>query len=147
MGGGVSSNLGTAGIWLAALTLLGIFVRQLVPWRKAAFESEASFRNDLVRRVGKLERMLERERARHTAERALDRHRLNNVTACFDALLLLIETSPDRATEIVGRIKKMRADQQVAEAKEKAIIRAAEMEADKELQLEEAEAAREDPGQ
>jgi hypothetical protein len=119
-----------AGVWIAALTFLGILVRQLVPWRRAVSEDEAHLRSDLITRVEKLERTLERERLRHNAERALDRHRLNNITQCFDALLLLIETTPEKATEIVVKIKEMRANQLTAEAQEKAIIRAAEIEAD-----------------
>jgi hypothetical protein len=130
------NGLAAAGIWVVAISFLGIFVRQIVPWKKVIAESDVLFRRDLLSRIEKLERMLERERSRHNAERALDRHRLNNVTQCFDALLLLIETAPDKATEIVAKIKTMRAEQLRAEAQEKAIIRAAEIEADTELEIE-----------
>jgi hypothetical protein len=109
---------------------MGIIVRQVGPWKKQAAEAEQRLREDLIKRVEKLERSLDRERIRHNAERALDRHRLNNVTQCFDALLMLIEMNPEKSAEAVVRIKKMRATQVLAEAEEKAIIRAAEIEAD-----------------
>lgn len=117
-------------IVLGAISLLGILVRQIVPWQKQKDDAEAHLRNDLLRRVEKLERTLDRERLRHNAERALDRHRLNNVTQCFDAMLLLIEMNPDKASEVVQKIKDMRATQMLAEAEEKAKIRAAEIAAD-----------------
>lgn len=115
---------------VGALSLLGIIIRQILPWRRQVDEVAQHLRDDLLRRVEKLERTLERERLRHNAERALDRHRLNNVTACFDAMLLLLEMNPGRATEIVVKIKEMRATQILAESEEKAIIRAAEIAAD-----------------
>jgi hypothetical protein len=99
-------------------------------WRRQVSADEQTLRADLLRRVERLEQTLDRERLRHNAERALDRHRLNNITQCFDAMLMLIETTPERASEIVTKIKEMRAVQMKAEAQEKAIIRAAEIEAD-----------------
>jgi hypothetical protein len=86
-------------------------------------------RDDLVDRVGRMERLYTRQQLRHNAERALDRHRLNNINACFDALLLLLKANPDKSREAVVMIEEMRAKQLVAEAEEKAIIRAAEIEA------------------
>lgn len=124
------SGITATGVWVAALSFLGLLIRQIGPWRKQEHEAEAAFRDGLLRRVERLERTLERERSRHAAERAVDRHRLNNITQCFDALLLLVETSPEKATEAVKRIKEMRAAQLKAEAQEKAIIRAAEIEAE-----------------
>ena len=121
-----------AGVWIAALSFLGLLIRQIGPWKKQVSEVEDHLRDSLTRRVEKLERTLERERVRHNAERALDRHRLNNVTQCFDALLLLIKANPDKASEVVVMIEEMRAKQLVAEAEEKAIIRAAEITADSE---------------
>jgi hypothetical protein len=131
-GSSISSQWTAAGVWLAALSFAGLLIRQVVPWKKVSSDSEAHLRADLIRRIERLERMLDRERTRHNAERSLDRHRLNNVTQCFDALLLLIETSPEKATQAVQKIKAMREAQLIAEAEEKAIIRAAEITADQE---------------
>lgn len=114
-----------AGAWGSFLVLCGIIIRQVGPWRKQSIEAAQRLRDDLLHRVEKLEKTLDRERARHNAERALDRHRLNNVTACFDALMMLLETNPERASEAVAKIKEMRARQLESEALEKGAIHAA----------------------
>jgi hypothetical protein len=141
----LASQWTTAGVWIVALSLVGIFIRQIVPWRTQAAEAEAHLRADLLKRVEKLERQLDRERHRHErdrihrdAERQLDRHRLNNVTQCFDALLMLLKANPDKAAEIVPMIEDMRAKQLLAEAEEKAIIRAAEIAAEERSAMDEA---------
>lgn len=92
-----------------------------------AFNNE---RDEMGDRLHILEKQMTRQQLRHNAERALDRHRLNNMTACFDAILMMLEMNPDRASEVVAKIKEMRAAQMLAEAEEKAIIRAAEIKAD-----------------
>jgi uncharacterized membrane protein YccC len=125
-----AQQLTMAGVWIAAIGIVGLLIRQIMPWRRQVSADEQTLRADLLRRVERLEQTLDRERLRHNAERALDRHRLNNITQCFDAMLMLIETTPERASEIVTKIKEMRAVQMKAEAQEKAIIRAAEIEAD-----------------
>lgn len=133
------SGVTTVGLWAAILGVVGIFLRQIVPWRKQTSDAEARLRDALIARVEKLESKLERLTARHAAERALGNHMLQNITACFDATLLMLEMNPQRAPEIVTKIKEMRAAQMVAEAQEKAIIRAAEIEADNREVSEEAE--------
>lgn len=122
-----SSGWTMAGVWIAALTLIGIFIRQVVPWRKQEADSEAQFRDALIRRVENLESKIERQEARHKAEQGLSNHKLRNMTACFDAMLMMLEMNPERGPEIVIKIKQMRADQMKAEARESAIIRAAEL--------------------
>lgn len=87
-------------------------------------------RDEMGDRLAAMERKLSRQEIRHNAERALDRHRLNNINACFDALLLLLKANPEKSAEAVQMIEEMRAKQLLAEAEEKAIIRAAEIRAD-----------------
>lgn len=131
----LTSPLVTSGaLLLAALSLLGLLIKQIGPWRKQVTEEEAVFRADLRAengalkdRIGKIERILRRKEIRHNAERSLDRHKLGNLQACFDATILLLEMNPDRAGDVVAKIKEMRAAQMVAEAQEAAIIRAAEI--------------------
>jgi ABC-type multidrug transport system fused ATPase/permease subunit len=82
-------------------------------------------RDEMGDRLAKMEKMLSRQQIRHNAERALDRHRLNNINACFDALLLLLKANPEKSSEAVKMIEDMRAKQLMAEAEEKAIIQAA----------------------
>lgn len=86
-------------------------------------------RDELGDRLFMMEKRLTRQEIRHSAERALDRHRLNNINACFDALLLLLKASPEKSAEAVKMIEDMRAKQLIAEAEEKAIITAAEIKA------------------
>lgn len=134
------SSWTAAGVWVAALSFIGLLIRQIGPWKREQAAVETRLRTDLIRRVERLERTLDSERAIHKAERSLDRHRLNNVTQCFDALLLLIEMAPERASEAVAKIKDMRAAQLVAESEEKALIRAAEIAAaERESEIEAAE--------
>jgi hypothetical protein len=128
----LDSQLTVAGVWIAAIGVIGLLIRQIVPGHRAASEAEGRLRDALIKRVDLLERKLERQESRHAAERALGNHQLRNVTACFDAMLLMLEMNPDRGPEIVSKIKEMRASQIVAETQEKAIIRAAEIAADAE---------------
>lgn len=121
--GDILSGAGLA----AAFVFLGVLVRQFVPWRKVRLDADMQLRSDLLERVTKLEKQLEQERIRHDAERRADRHQLNNVTTCFDALLLLIEMEPSRAKEAVQKVKEMRSAQMIAEAQERATIMAAQI--------------------
>lgn len=98
--------------------LLVTLVRTRPALKKIANEREA---NLLQERAQAMEAMSARME-KLEAERAVDRHRLNHVTQCFDALMLLLEMAPERATEHVARIKEMRAAQMMAEAAEKGAI-------------------------
>jgi hypothetical protein len=119
-----------AGAWGTFLGVIALIIRQVGPWKRQTTEADERLRKDLLERVEKLERTLDRERKRHEAERSLDRHKLNNIVQCFDAVMLMLEAAPERAPEIVVRIKAMRASQMQAEAAEKAVIHAAEIAAD-----------------
>lgn len=123
----ISSQWTAAGIWVAALGFLGLLARQFVPWKKQASEAEARLRDSLIRRVERLEARLDRQQARHDAEKRLLTHKLRNMTANFDSMLMMLEMNPDRGPEIVAKIKEQRARQMLAEAKESAIIYAAEL--------------------
>jgi hypothetical protein len=120
-------NWTSAGAWASFLALLGIIVRQVGPWRSQSISAEQRLRDDLLRRVEKLERELDRKETRHQAERSLDRHKLNNIGQCFDAMIIMLEAAPEKVNEIVCRIKEMRQRQLEAEAIEKATIHAAEV--------------------
>lgn len=111
-----------AGAWASFIALVGIIIRQVGPWRKQSIDAEQTFRSDLIRRVEKLERRLERQRVRHEAERAVDRHRINNLQQCFDATMLMLKAAPEKAAETIVHIEQMRAEQIKAEAIEKAAI-------------------------
>lgn len=125
-----------AGAWASFLALVGLLVRQWVPLKKLKKEADEKFRDDLAARVASLEAKLEKKDADHAAALATQRaeyesevkifrHRLNNISACFDALLMLIKTDPARAAEWGKQIEEMRANQLVAEAAEKGAVSAA----------------------
>lgn len=115
------------GAWASFLVLVGIIVRQVGPWRKQSIDADEKLRDDLMTRVEKLEKTLEHKDKIHAAERALDRHKIANLTQCFDAVMLMLEAAPEKVAEIVIRVKQMRADQMRAEALEKGAIHAAEI--------------------
>jgi hypothetical protein len=123
-----------AGAWGSFLVLLGIIARQVGPWRKISVDAEKSFRDDLVRRVERLEDTLERERQaaqhkekqlrdKHEVERRIDRHRINNLSAAFNSFITLLKQGVpvDKAIEAV---EKMRLNHLELEATEAATLRA-----------------------
>lgn len=123
----LQSQWTAAGVWIAALGVLGLLIRQVVPWRKQESDAEARLRDSLIERIQRLEDRLDRQQVRHDAEKRLLIHKLRNMTANFDSMLLMLEMNPDRGPEIVAKIKAQRAAQMLAEAKESATIYAAEM--------------------
>lgn len=122
-----SFSWGAAFLAMINLLLGGVLVaiiKNRPTLRKIANEREKSL---LEERAADMETMRVRLE-KLEAERSVDRHRLNNVTACLDALLLLLETAPDKAAQHVARIKAMREAQMRAEAAEKGAIHAQSIE-------------------
>lgn len=129
--------------WTAALMglanlLIGGLLVQIIRTRptlkKIANEREANLLTEraeqmeaMQRRLDAMEAKIEKERTRHEAERALDRHRINNMDQALNYLFLMFETQPERAPEAIAAVKDMRARQMEAEALEKAAIHAAAM--------------------
>jgi hypothetical protein len=130
------SGITTVGLWAAIIGVIGIFIRQIVPWKKQASEAEARLRDALIERVSRLEVRLDRQQIRHDAEKRLLTHKLRNMTANFDSMLMMLEMNPDRGPEIVVAIKDQRARQMVAEAQESAAIYADELKGDDPEKLE-----------
>lgn len=119
-----------AGAWatfLALLSALGVIVRMIGPWKKQTTDAEDKLRKDLMVRVENLEKKLEHKDAIHAAERALDRHKIRNLNQCLDAVLMILETAPEKTVEVVGKVRVMREAQLKAEAAEAAAIHAAEI--------------------
>ena len=63
----------------------------------------------LQARIERLEESSATERQLCDARLSMLRHELNNVQSNFDALLLAIEVAPEKAAEVVARIKRRRA--------------------------------------
>jgi hypothetical protein len=107
-------NLLVGGV-LVALIKSRPHLKRLANEREANLLTERAEEMELMRsRLAKLE-----------AERAVDRHRLNNLSQCLDALLLMIELDPGKATEAAAKIRAMRERQAQEEAAEKSAIHAA----------------------
>jgi len=125
--------VGAIGTFVVSLIgLVVAWVKFGPKWKEVAVSAEKGFRDDLLARVDHLEAALEKERsdraaerAKHEAERASERHRINNMQACFDALLMLIEQDPAKAADAAAKVKAMRSEQMKAEAIEKSAIHAA----------------------
>lgn len=119
-----------AGAWatfLALLGALGVIVRLIGPWKKQTTDAEDKLRGDLMARVEKLEKALEQKDKLHAAERSLDRHKIRNLNQCLDAVLMILETAPEKTVEVVGKVRAMREAQLQAETAEAAAIHAAEI--------------------
>ena len=126
VGGAVVSSVERAP-WGWALTL-AVITALIKAWPAivdATSRAKATLGDRRVSRIEKLEAKIEEQRVSYEAEIGILRHDLNNVSSCLDALLLLLETAPEKAAEHVARIKAMRDGQVVRQTAEKATIRAA----------------------
>jgi hypothetical protein len=143
------TTLFTGGSFLA---LLGLLIRQVGPWRKQTTEATDKLIEQLTARLDKVEKQLDTERkvnyiqtarleARHAAQRALDRHKFVNADANLDALLRVLEVSPERAPEAARQAREARAKQRENELLEAAAIHKAEILA---VEMAEAELAERD---
>ncbi|WP_174290995.1 hypothetical protein [Sphingomonas bacterium] len=105
---------------------LAVWLKTRPKMREVNLTADEKLREDLLQRVAKLEAdaaanalIRENERARHEAELAIMRHRVNNSDQCLDALLLLLKTSPEKVDQAVHHIEAMRARQKEEIALEK----------------------------
>lgn len=109
---------GAYGIWVLVMLAVITAIKGWPKLKEMQLGADGSLRTDLMARISQLETQLTRveadqaaERDRHAAEMQVLRHRLNNETHSLDALLLLLETNPERTIESVTKIKEMRAAQ------------------------------------
>jgi hypothetical protein len=117
------SQVTAVGVWVAVMTLIGIFVKQIVPFKKIESDTQAAFRADLMQYVLKLEQKMTQLQIRHEAERRVDRHKLRNITQCFDAIMLLLKTVPPEALpRVIKEVEEMRARQITGETEESAQV-------------------------
>jgi hypothetical protein len=77
--------------------------------RRQADEVAMDLVEKLQARIERLEESSAAERQLCDARLSVLRHELNNVHGNFDALLLAIEVAPEKAAEVVTRIKRRRA--------------------------------------
>lgn len=132
----------STGIWtLVVVTIGGIIaaiIKQRGPWRKTEIEREANLLNERAEemeamrtRIAKLEEKAEYKDALHQAERAIDRHRINNLDQCLTAFLMMVKKNPDDAATAAAMIEEMRGQQIEREKQEASAIHAAVITASK----------------
>lgn len=120
--------LGYVSVAITALGALGIggmlktFLDYKFRSRKQTDDIATAMVVSMTERLRTIERNAKHERQVCEANLAYVRHKLNNISASLDATLLLVEMSPDKATEAVARIKELRQHQAIAEATERAAI-------------------------
>ena len=107
------------------------FIRSRVPMRKVVADREANLLRErademvsMRHEIAELKGIMEAKERQREAERAIERHRFNNLDASFNALLLLLKKGV-AVEEAVGAVEKMRAEQLERESKEKAVLQAA----------------------
>lgn len=112
--------------------VLVAIVRSRPALKKLANEREANLLNEraeemeaMRQRIAKLEEKLEYKEAVHQAERAVDRHRINNLDQCLTAFLMMVKKNPDDAATAASMIEDMRAEQIKREKQESSAIHAA----------------------
>lgn len=116
---------GAYGIW-GLFALVGIAIIKGWPAiSDAVTRAKMAIGDRRVSRIEKLEAKIDEQRVSYEAEIGILRHELNNVTAAFEALLLLIESKPEDAAAHVVRIREMRDRQHASASAEKATVRAA----------------------
>lgn len=121
--------------WLAILTFLGTIIGSaglgglFKTWldykrgaRKQTDDVAISLVQQLTDRITKLEGDQVREREKCDNELRALRHRLNNIDAAFDGVLIAIEAAPDKASEIASRERAERRAHREREAMESAAL-------------------------
>lgn len=90
--------------------------------RKDTDDVAVTLVRQLSDRIEKLENQQISEREKCDNELRALRHRLNNIDAAFDGVMLAIEAAPDNAKEIVSKAREARARQREREAVESAAL-------------------------
>jgi hypothetical protein len=125
----------TAAVGLLNLLVGGVLVaiiKSRPALKKLTNEREANLLNEraeemeaMRQRIAKLEEKLEYKEALHQAERAVDRHRINNLDQCLTAFLLMVKKNPEDAATAAEMIEAMRARQMEREKQEASAIHTA----------------------
>jgi hypothetical protein len=121
----------TAALMAVANILLGgigvAVIRNLPVFRKLANEREANLLTERASEMAKMREAYERLEARlnikdavHEAERAYDRHRINNLATTLNAFFMMVRAHPDDAGTAAQMMKEER-ERQVEEERREAI--------------------------
>ncbi len=136
-GGAVPVSTGftwtTAFIGVLNLLVGGVLVaiiRSRPALKKIANEREANLLSERAEEmkgmrdtIAKLEARLDAKDIQHEAERAYDRHRINNLAASLNAFFILVKRHPDDAAGAAEEVEAMRARQLEDEKRESIALR------------------------
>jgi hypothetical protein len=122
------------GVWVAAITVLGgvltAYIRQVGPWKKLDHEREANLLTERAEEMDKLRSTIERLERRldvkdiqHEAERAHDRHRINNLATSLNGFLMMVKAHPEDAATAAEMIEDLRKRQLAEENLENIALR------------------------
>lgn len=122
------------GIWVAVLTLVGLIVRQVSPWRKQSIDAQQAFQQGLMarieaqdERIKTLESQLNAERANREAEVSIMRHENAQLQQIITMFVALIEADPSNARAHAKRVREEMEKSATRIAAEKATIRGAKI--------------------
>ena len=127
-----SGTLLLSGIQILVGTGLGAAIVRIIPTlKKIANEREANLlseraseMNKMRDTIDKLEARLDAKDIQHEAERAADRHRINNLDQALKAFFILVKRHPEDAAGAAAEIEAMRAQQMEEEKREGVALRA-----------------------
>lgn len=131
---GIGFNINSA-LLLALVGVMGAILRTIInaraPLKKIAADREANLlseRADEMEKmratIARLEKRLDTKDALHEAERAYDRHRINNLATSLNGFLMLVKANPEDAAKAAVMIEDLRARQNEEENKEAIALRA-----------------------
>jgi hypothetical protein len=110
---------------IAALVRAWPALKKIANEREANLLSErAEEMNKMRDTIDKLEARLDAKDIQHEAERAADRHRINNLDQALKAFFILVKRHPEDAAGAAAEIEAMRAQQMEEEKREGVALRA-----------------------
>lgn len=110
--------------WVLTLAVITALIKGWPAIADAALRAKMALGDRRISRIEKLEARLDAKEIQHEAERAYDRHRINNLATALNAFFLLVKTNPDDAARAAEEIEVMRAKQIAEEHKENIALRA-----------------------
>ncbi len=125
------------GIWtlvaLAVTTIGGIalaYIKNWGPWKKLDHDREANLLEERAKEMSgmratieRLEKRIDAKEIQHEAERAHDRHRINNLATALNGFLMMVKAHPEDAATAARMIEELRARQIEEENKENIALR------------------------
>ena len=122
------------GVWTGVIATIGTvmvaYIRQWGPWKKIDNDREANLLTERAKEmtgmrstIERMERRLDAKEIQHEAERAHDRHRINNLATALNGFLMMVKAHPEDAATAAAMIEELRARQLEEESRENIALR------------------------